>query len=311
MEHGGTGKSKTERMRELIASPKLCVSPGVYDGYSARVAEAMGFATVSTSGAAIANARLGVPEETGILSLMENVEACRQIARAVSIPIMSDADTGYGNAVTVRYTVQYFEEAGVVGVNLEDQATPKRCGHLAGIELIDALEMAKKIESAVDARKDARFIINARTDAIRVEGFDGALRRAKMYAAAGADMIYPEGVRDEDEIHRMVEEVGIPISINMGFGIRRRASNLPISFSRLEELGVARASVPRFLTAAAIKGMINAIAVLNETIASGEVVDRPDLLVNFDEILELMEYPKVQQLENRYLAEEQLRKKYG
>jgi 2-methylisocitrate lyase-like PEP mutase family enzyme len=127
----------------------------------------------------------------------------------------------------------------VVGISLEDQVTPKRCGHLAGIELIDPLEMAKKIESAVDARKDPHFIINARTDAIGVEGFDGALRRAKIYAAAGADMVYPEGVRDEDEIRRMVDEVGVPISINMGFGIRHRASNPPISFRRLQGLGVA------------------------------------------------------------------------
>jgi 2-methylisocitrate lyase-like PEP mutase family enzyme len=298
-------------MRALISRKALCISPGIYDGYSARLSEAMGFETASVSGAGLANARFGKAEEIGLMSLMENVEACRHIANCVAIPVMADADTGYGNAVTVHHTVQYFEDAGIVGVNIEDQAWPKRCGHLAGKEVIPPLEMAKKIEAAVRAKQDPDFIINARTDAIAVEGFAAALARAKLYAEAGADLVYPEMVRSEDEIKRMVEEVGAPIHINMGFGIRARATNPRIPLKRLEQIGVARVALPRLLTAAAIMGMKRAIEVFRETVAAGEVVDRPDLLVGFDEIMGLMQYDRVQELEREFLAPDELERKYG
>src|SRR5512146_2332362 len=140
-------QTKARRMRELLRQG-IVVSPGVYDGYSVRLAEQAGFKAASTTGAGLANSRLGQPD-IGIMSLRDNVEACRHIARSVSIPVMSDADTGYGNAVTVYHTVQYFEEAGVVGINIEDQVNPKRCGHMRGKELIGAGEMARKIEAAL------------------------------------------------------------------------------------------------------------------------------------------------------------------
>ena len=170
------------------------------------------------------------------MSLFENVDACRHIARSVSIPVMADADTGYGDAVTVYHTVQYFEEAGVAGINIEDQVVPKRCGHMRGKELIDADEMALKIEAAVKARTDPDFIINARTDAIAVEGLDAAIRRAEQYAKAGADMVFPDGIGGEEDIRRFVEEVDAPVNINMGFGIRSRPTTPLIGVKRLEEI---------------------------------------------------------------------------
>jgi 2-methylisocitrate lyase-like PEP mutase family enzyme len=303
--------TKTQRMRQLIAAKKLCISPGVYDGYSVRLVESMGFDTASISGTGICNSRLGRVEETGIMSLLENVEACRHIAGCVSIPIMADADTGYGNAVTVYHTVQYFESAGIVGINIEDQDWPKRCGHLSGKEVIPPIEMAKKVEAARKAKRDPDFIINARTDAIAVEGFAAALARAKLYAKAGADMVYPEAVENEDQIRRMVEEVGVPIHINMGLGIRRRATNLPISLVRLEEIGVARVALPRMLSAAAIMGMKRAIEVFRDNAAKGEILDRDDLLVSFDEIMALMQYDRVQSLEREFLSPEALERKYA
>jgi len=302
---------KTQRMRELVTRNELCISPGIYDGYSARLAEVLDFETASVSGAGLANARFGKAEEIGIMSLMENVEACRHIANCVSIPIMADADTGYGNAVTVHHTVQYFEDAQIVGINIEDQAWPKRCGHLAGKEVIPPMDMAKKIEAAGKAKRDPNFIINARTDAIAVEGFEAGLARAKLYAQAGADMVYPEMVRSEDEIKRMVEEVGCPIHINMGFGIRDRATNPSIPLRRLQEIGVARVALPRLLAAAAIMGMKRAIEVFREAHKAGEVVDRPDLLVSFDEIMTLMQFDQVQELEREFLGPEALERKYG
>jgi 2-methylisocitrate lyase-like PEP mutase family enzyme len=303
--------TKAARMRQLLREARPLVSPGVYDGYSVRLAEAMGFRTAATTGAGLANALLAQPD-IGILSLLENADACRNLARAVSIPLMADADTGYGNAVTVYHAVQYFEEAGVVGINLEDQAWPKRCGHMRGKEVVDAREMCKKIEAAVKARKDPDFIINARTDAIAVEGIDGAILRLKEYAAAGADMVYPDAVRDEDDVRRVMDALpDIPVNINMGFGIRSRPTTPLMPLKRLRELGVARVSCPRMLTAAAIMGMRKALEQMQQCMETGESADRPDLLASMDDITALAGYDKVDALEEQFALPEDLERRYG
>jgi 2-methylisocitrate lyase-like PEP mutase family enzyme len=303
--------TKAARMRRLLRDARPLVSPGVYDGYSVRLAEAMGFRTAATSGAGLANALLAQPD-IGILSLLENAAACRNLARAVSIPLMADADTGYGNAVTVYHAVQYFEESGVVGINLEDQAWPKRCGHMRGKDVIDRREMCKKIEAAVKAKKDPDFIINARTDAIAVEGIDGAVRRLKEYAAAGADMVYPDAVRDEDDIRRVVDALpDVPVNINMGFGIRSRPTTPLIPLRRLKELGVARVSCPRMLTAAAIMGMRKALEQMQQCIETGESADRPDLLASMEDITALAGYDQVDALEQQFALPEDLERRYG
>jgi 2-methylisocitrate lyase-like PEP mutase family enzyme len=281
----------------------------VYDGYSARLAEAMGFKTAATTGSGLSNSVLSQPD-IGILSLKDNVDACRNLARCVSIPLMADADTGYGNAVTVYHVVRYFEEAGVVGINLEDQVMPKRCGHMKGKEIISVREMVKKIEAAVKAKRDTNFIINVRTDAIAVEGIEGAVTRLRAYAAAGADMVYPEAIRDEDDIKRVVDVIDIPVSINMGFGIRSRPTTPLISLKRLEELGVARVSLPRMLAAAAIAGMKKALELMRTSMETGIIVDRPDLLAGMEEITTLMGYADVAELESQFLLEEQIESKY-
>jgi 2-methylisocitrate lyase-like PEP mutase family enzyme len=303
--------TKARRLRELLRDARPLVSPGVYDGYSVRLVEAMGFKTAATTGSGLSNTRLVEPD-IGILSLMENVDAVRAIARSVSIPITADADTGYGNAVTVFHTVQYFEEAGVVGINLEDQVMPKRCGHMRGKEVVSIGEMCKKIEAATKGRKDPDFIINARTDAIATDGIEEAVRRAKAYASAGADMIYPDAIRGEDDIRRIVEAVpDTPVQINMGFGVRSRPTSPLIPLRRLKELGVARVSCPRMLTAAAIMGMRKALEAMQQSIVTGEVVDRPDLLVGIEDITDLMHYPRIAELEQAFMLEEDLERRYG
>lgn len=303
--------TKAARMRQLLREARPLVSPGVYDGYSTRLAEAMGFRTAATTGAGLANALLAQPD-IGILSLLENAAACRNLARAVSIPLMADADTGYGNAVTVYHAVQYFEESGVVGINLEDQAWPKRCGHMRGKDVVDAREMCKKIEAAVKAKKDPDFIINARTDAIAVEGIDGAIRRLKAYAAAGADMVYPDAVRSEDDIRRVMDALpDIPVNINMGFGVRSRPTTPLVPLRRLKELGVARVSCPRMLTAAAIMGMRKALEQMQQCIETGESADRPDLLASMEDITALAGYDQVDALEEQFALPEDLERRYG
>jgi 2-methylisocitrate lyase-like PEP mutase family enzyme len=311
MPDGVEAVRRTTQMRGLLAQMgKVLVSPGVYDGYSAKLAERAGFQAISTTGAGIANSRLGV-QDTGVMSLHQNLEACRAIAAAVSIPLMADADTGYGNAVTVYQVVKLFEDAGVVGINIEDQEFPKRCGHMQGKELIHPLEMARKIEAAAAGRRDRDFIINARTDAIAVEGIEAAVERAKLYASAGADMIFPDTVRNEDDIRRLVDAVPTPVSINIGFGIRSRPTTPLIPMPRLAALGVRRVSVPRMLPAAAIRAMEQALALFRHSIETGEVVDRPDLLASIEDIKALMDYAELERLEERFLLPDHLLQKYG
>jgi 2-methylisocitrate lyase-like PEP mutase family enzyme len=288
--------SKARIMRSLLAENRIVVSPGAYDGYSIRLIERMGFKAASTTGSGLANSCLGVPD-VGIMDLSANVEACRRLARAVSIPLMADADTGYGNAVNVAFTVRYFEEAGIAGINIEDQSWPKRCGYLDGKDVIDTREMAGKIASAVRARQDPDFLIVARTDAIAVEGIDGAIERLREYAAAGADMVYPDGVRSEDDVARVVEAVGVPVSIGIGFGIRARPPAPMLSIPRLAQLGVARVCVPRLLPGAAIVAMRRALQLLEESARTGETENREDLIAGMPEILDLMGYDKLSALE--------------
>lgn len=292
-------KTIARRMRELIAAEDMIVSPGVFDGYSVRVVEKMGFKTACTTGAGLANSRLGVPD-IGIMGLTDNVEACRMIARSVSIPVMADADTGYGNPVTVLHTVERFEDAGVAGINIEDQVSPKRCGHMAGKDVIDMREMARKIEAACNGRKDDDFVVLARTDALAIEGLEGAIRRAQLYAKAGADMIFADAVNNEDQIRALVEAVPVPVSVNMGFGLRNRPTTPLIPLTRLAEIGVKRVTLPRLLPAAALSAMENALALLKNTLDTGEIMHRPDLLFSIDEIWELMCQPEVRRLELYY-----------
>jgi len=296
-------------MRELLKQG-IVVSPGVYDGLSARMVEKMGFKAAATGGSGFSNARLSQPD-IGLLTLMENVDACRHLARTLSIPLMADAETGYGNPVTVFHAVEYFEEAGVVGMNIEDQVSPKRCGHMQGKELISAQEMAKKVEAAVKAKKDPDFIINARTDAIAVEGLDKAIERARLYIAAGADMVFPDAVASEEQIKRFVDAVDAPVSINIGFGIRSRPTTPLIPVKRLAELGVARVTMARMLPSAALMGMHKALELMRDHVETGTLHDRPDLLYGMEEITDLMGYSKIAELEAQFLPDEQLERKYG
>lgn len=296
--------------RALLNSGEFLVSPGVYDGYSARLVEAAGFKSACTSGAAIANAILGV-EDLGMMGLNENVNHCRQLARSIAIPLTCDADNGYGNPMNVHYTVQMFEEAGVAGVNLEDQVSPKRCGHMPGKEVVSREEMVKKIEAACLARRADDFVIIARTDALAVEGIDATLERIRAYVAAGADAIFPDAVKTEDQIARVVEAAGgKPVSINMGFGIRPRPTTPLIPLPRLKELGVRRISLPRMLPAAAIKAMQEALFVMRGVMETGIPADRSDLLVGIDEIWNLMGFPAMQALEKQLLTTDHYETKY-
>ena len=298
------------KFRNLLAKGGLIVAPGVYDGYSARLVEAAGFEMAATTGAGISNSLLGI-DDIGVMGLMENVNHCRMLARTLSIPLTADADTGYGNPVNVHYTVQMFEEAGLAGINIEDQVHPKRCGHMPGKEVISLVEGVKKIEAACLARKEDAFAIIARTDALAIEGIEGTLRRARAYAEAGADLIFADAVRTEEQIKRLVDAARVPVTVNMGFGIRSRPTTPLIPLARLKQIGVRRVTLPRMLPAAAIMGMTRVLDVMKEVVATGVPVDRPDLAVGIEEIMQLMDYDEMRELERRLLTTETLEAKYG
>jgi 2-methylisocitrate lyase-like PEP mutase family enzyme len=302
-------KTKAALYREYLKEPGLLVSPGVYDGYSAKLAEQAGFKVMSTTGAGISNAFFGQPD-IGLMSLMENVDICRMLVRSVNVPMTADAESGYGNVVSVYHAIEYFEEAGIVGVNLEDQGEGKRCGHMEGKQVVETAYMCKKLEAACKARKDKDFLIIARTDAIAVEGIDSAVERLKEYVKVGADMVFADAVETEDQIKQIVDNVDAPLSVNMGFAIRSRPTTPLIPFKRLEEIGVKRVSLARMMPAAAIMGMKKSLEIMKEVLETGEMVDRPDLLVGIEDIMELMSYPHIRAIEKEFMLDEEYERRF-
>jgi len=205
--------TKTKRFRELIAASPVML-PGVPNAALARQAERVGFEAVYVSGAGLANATAGVPD-IGLLTLTEVVRLAGYIAKAVKIPAIVDADTGFGGSENVARTIHELEAAGLAGCHIEDQEFPKRCGHLAGKSLIDVEEMTERINAAVAARRDPDFMIIARTDARAVEDFDRTVNRAQRYIEAGADAIFPEALQSEEEFRDFASEIDVPLLANM------------------------------------------------------------------------------------------------
>lgn len=267
---------KTTRLKTLIQDPKLLVMPGAYDALSAMLIEDAGFDAVQGSGFGLAASHLGLPD-IGILGFREMLDRTRVMAGAVSIPLMADGDTGFGDAATTWHVVREFEAAGAAGINLEDQVMPKRCGHFTGKSVIPMEEMVGKVRAAADARRDKDFVINARTDALQPLGVDEAIRRGNAYAEAGATLIFVDGIETRDEVRRVIAEIDAPVSINMVEGGRTPL----FTFDELEKLGAARVSCPVTTILAAMKGVQQALASLRTTGAPGA---SPDLLAGFTEI---------------------------
>jgi len=224
-------KSKGARLRELIAKGAVMM-PGVPNAAMARQVEQAGFEAVYISGAGMANATAGVPD-IGLLTLTEVAQLAGYVASAVDIPAIVDADTGFGGAENVARTVRELGRAGLAGCHIEDQEFPKRCGHLAGKDLVDIDEMVGKIAAAVNARRDPNFLIIARADGRAVEGFETTVKRARRYVEAGADAIFPEALQSEDEFRDFAKEIKTPLLANMTeFG-----KSPLLSFQELSDIG--------------------------------------------------------------------------
>jgi methylisocitrate lyase len=267
--------------------------PGVFNALVAKIAERLRHDAVYLSGGAL-SAAFGVPD-VGLLTLSEFVNEARTIARATTLPLLCDADTGFGEALNVERCVQLFEEAGVAGIHLEDQVLPKRCGHLSGKSLITAEAMAAKIRAAVAAKRDADFVIIARTDARGANGFDDAVRRAKLYLQAGADAIFPEALESPDEFAAFAKAVPAPLlANNTEFG---RSPNLTVE--AFGALGYCMVLFPLTALRAALK---SARDVLADIKTLGHQRDRLPQMLTRAELYDLLGYSDYEARDRAYFG---------
>jgi methylisocitrate lyase len=287
---------KTTRLRQLIEDRKLLIMPGAYDVISAKLIEQAGFDAIQASGANVIACHYGVPDYS-LVSAREMAEHTGRIAYAVGVPVMGDADNGFGNAVNAYLTVQTFERAGAAGINIEDQVIPKRCGHLEGKVLLPFDEAVAKIAAAAAAREDKDFVINARTDALSVYGIEEAVRRCNAFLAAGATMVFVEGVNSTENIEAAVKNINGPVAVNMVEGGKTPQD---LTFKLLEDLGVARVSLPSTLMQATIKAMASVLEKVKE---QGGIGGYGEMLAGFGVSQRLLGLGKIFDLETQYMSD--------
>ena len=295
---GGSGApGAPARLRELLNSGQTVVAPGAFDPLAARLVEEAGFAAVYMTGFGTSAALLGRPD-VGLLTMTEMADSAGRIAACVDIPLIADADTGYGNPLNVIRTVGAYEAAGVAGLHIEDQVAPKKCGHMEGKQVIGADEMAQKVRAAVDARTDPDFVIIARTDARAVEGLDSALDRARRYRDAGADVLFIEALVSEAEIEAAAAAFpDVPLLFNWAEG----GKTPPVSLDRLTELGYRIVIFPIGTLLAATAAMRR---ILQEIAAAGTPASLLGELPTFGEFTDFIGLPEVRGIEQRYIARE-------
>ena len=296
------GKRATTRLRELLAAPGMVVAPGVADALNARLVAAEGFQAVYMTGGGTSAVRLGMPD-VGLLTLPEMADNAGRIADASGLPVVADADTGYGNALNVQRTVRLYEKAGVAGVHLEDQELPKRCGHLGGKTIVPIDEMCGKIRAACDARVDDDFIVIARTDALLVEGFEAAIERGRAYEAAGADMIFVESPLTLEHL------TAIPKAFRVGtlFNMASSGKTPFLHRDELAKLGFKFAIYPNFAILSAIPAVRHFLRELRD---KGTVAHLVKDMATFTEWFDIVGMDSVKALEEQYGLPEEKRARY-
>jgi 2,3-dimethylmalate lyase len=281
------------RLRALLDSGQTIVAPGAFDPLSARLVEEAGFPAVYMTGFGTSAALIGRPD-VGLLTMTEMAGNAGRIAACVDIPVIADADTGYGNPLNVIRTVGAYEAAGVAGIHLEDQVAPKKCGHMEGKLVIPAEEMAEKVRAAVDARAQPDFVIIARTDARAPEGLERALHRARMYLEAGADALFIEALTSEAEASEAIKAFpGVPLLFNWAEG----GKTPPISLDRVKELGYRIVIFPISTLLAATGAMRQ---ILREIAQAGTPAAAMNELPTFAEFVDFIGLPQVREAEQRY-----------
>lgn len=273
--------TRSDRLRALLAGHTVAM-PGAINALSARLIEREGFEAIYVSGAVLANSVGGVPD-VGLMTLTESVAHCARIAAVTTLPIIADADTGYGGPENAARTVRELEAAGVSGIHLEDQEFPKRCGHLEGKQLVPLEEFCEKISAAAEAKTSEDFLLIARTDARGVTGYDDAVRRAHAYLEAGADAIFPEALQDVEEFARFAQDVDSILLANMTeFG---KTPYLPVE--RFAELDYNMVIFPVTLQRIAVKAMEEALRVLHNEGTQHPLLDK---MQTRDELYRLLDY---------------------
>jgi methylisocitrate lyase len=280
------------RLRARLARPEILVAPGAADALTARVIEQAGFEAVYLSGAGFANAAFGLPD-LGLPTLSEVVQHTRRMADAIQAPLIVDADTGYGNALNVIRAVRELERAGAAAIQIEDQVSPKRCGHFEGKEVVSCDEMVSKIAAAVYARQDPDLVLIARTDARAVEGFEAAIARARAYAAAGADMLFVEAPQTLDELGALPAAVPAPLLANMVEGGKTPL----LGASELQAMGYRVVIFANTAMRVAVRAVQEAMAELRRSGTPAGLLDR---MLSWDERQRLVDLPGYQTLERRF-----------
>jgi 2-methylisocitrate lyase-like PEP mutase family enzyme len=289
-------EKKRESFRKRIKEERIIVAPGVYDSFTAKLAEHVGFEALYVTGAGVAASLLGAPD-IGLVTMTEQLEQTRRIASATELPIICDADTGYGNALNVIRTVREFEKAGVCAIHLEDQLMPKKCGHLEGKKLVSTAEMVNKLKAALDTRTDGNFLIIARTDSRAILGLQDAIDRGLKYAETGADMIFIEAPESIDELARIGNSFRqVPLLVNRGGG----GKTPPLSASNLQAMGYRVVIFPGDIQKAAGKA---ALKVLNTLKDRGNVDTLQDMMLSFDQRFQILGIEDFRKLELLYSEE--------
>ncbi|MBW1804116.1 MAG: isocitrate lyase/PEP mutase family protein [Deltaproteobacteria bacterium] len=283
-----------KHLREILASEKTVLVPGVYDAFSAKILKHAGFEVIYMTGSGVTASLTGMPD-MGLLTMTEMVNQARNIVNATDLPLICDADSGYGNPINVIRMIKEYERAGVAGIHMEDQIAPKRCGHFKGKRVLPAEEMVKKIEAARYAREDEDFLLIARTDARSVLGLEEAIRRAQMYVESGADMLFVESPQSVEELKIISAELaGTPLLVNMVEGGKTPV----LSFDKLSEMGFKIVLYPTCGIRAVAKTLQDLASHLYEQKDTLGFVDR---LVSFEGRNLITGLAQIKELENRFV----------
>jgi len=297
-------------LRTAIRQRRAVVVPGCHDALSARVIESCGFEAIQVSGFGLAGSLLGKPD-VGLVQMKDVLDLTWNIVEAVRVPVMADVDTGGGNAVNAATVTARLIAMGVAGMNIEDQVFPKRCGHMAGKEVISAEEMAGKVRACADvrARLDPDFVLNARTDAFAVHGLDEAIRRCNLYLEAGADLAFIDGIRSRADIERAVRELKGPLSVNQMDAITGVKTEL-VPIPELAKLGVGRVSIPVASIMVMHKALTDFFTALKAS-PTGNLAGQTRWATVFEEFTGFVGLPEYRKLEDRYLPRQAVEAKYG
>ncbi|MFA5810250.1 MAG: isocitrate lyase/PEP mutase family protein [Thermoleophilia bacterium] len=301
--------NKTSILKKAILERRAVVVPGCHDALSAKIIEACGFEAVQISGYGMAGSFLAKPD-VGLVQMKDILDISWNIVQAVEIPVMADMDTGGGNAVNAAWIVERLIPMGLAGMNIEDQVFPKRCGHMAGKEMISSEEMAGKVRACAETRDrlDKDFIINARTDAFAVAGLDEAIRRCNLYLEAGADLAFIDGIRTRADIEKAVKAVKGPLSVNLMDAISGMKTEL-IPIPELAKQGVGRVSIPVASIMVAHKALKDFFTALKNS-PTGILAGQTQWVNSFEEYTDFVGLKEYRKMEDAYLPTERVETKY-